>query len=181
MPELKRLHRSVMDPNNDTDQEDGISLQPLDIDEQEELIRLLETGNSKRNSLYVSILTAIYSICEISLIWKTRNSMGKEFWFYGLGCISIALSIIGIRYEMVTDFQVFMTSQVQINNMAVQRYNVVILILVEWLALTELTLGIVSQIPFFLFLVSILMKKWVRSMEGEISSLHGMKYKYKSA
>ncbi|CAR29547.1 hypothetical protein ZYGR_0AD02290 [Zygosaccharomyces rouxii] len=182
MPELKRIHRSVMDPDNNTDDgEDAIPMQPLDIDEQEDLIQQLEKGNSKRNHLYVNVLTGIYAICGLSFLCQTRKSLGKEFWVYGLGCISMALSIVSVRYEIVTDFQVFMTSQVQMNNIALQRFNVAVLVLVEWLALTELPLGMVSQIPLFLFFVSILTKRWVRSMENEITSLRGLKYKYKSA
>ncbi|GAV55841.1 hypothetical protein ZYGR_0AZ00120 [Zygosaccharomyces rouxii] len=182
MPELKRIHGSVMDPHNhNDDDEDAFPMQPLDIDEQEELIQRLEKGNSTRNRLYVNVLTGIYAICGILFLFQTRKSKGKEFWVYGLGCISMALSIIGVRHEIVTDFQVFMTSQLQVNSIAIQRFNIAVLVLVEWLAFTELPLGMASQVPLFLYVVSILTKRWVRSMESEISSLRGMKYKYKSA
>ncbi|GCE98615.1 hypothetical protein ZYGM_004636 [Zygosaccharomyces mellis] len=180
MPEFKRNHGSVMDPDNHSDN-DTCLMMPLDIDDQEELIQQLEKGNTKRNHLYVNTLTGIYTICGISFLYQIRRSEGKKFWVFGLGCASIALSIMGVRHEIINDFQVLMSSQFQVSHLVIQRFNVAILALVEWLALTELPLEIVFQVPLFLFVVSILSKRWVRSMESEITGLRGMKYKYKSA
>lgn len=182
MPELQLVHRSVMDPdNNADDEEDALPMQPLDIDEQEELIQNLEKGNSKRNLLYVNALTGVYAFIGISFLYMMKKCEGKESWIYGLGCLSIVLSNIDVRHETITNFQVFMTSRLQMGNVVIRRLNIAILILVEWLIFNELPLGLTSQVPLFLFVVSILSKRWVRSMEDEISVLRGMKYKYKSA
>lgn len=181
MPELKRLHRYTVNSHIFSDDDDGLLMQPMDTEEQEELIQQLEKGNAIRNRRYVNALTAIYIICGLLFLLQMQRTHGKEFCLYTMGVLGIALSVISLRYEMVTDYRMFVTSQVYIDNCAVRMSNVVVLILMEWLALTDLPLKSLSQLPFLLFIVSLLVRKWSKSMDSELNSLRNMKYKYKNA
>ncbi|SJM85205.1 uncharacterized protein ZBIST_2104 [Zygosaccharomyces bailii] len=181
MPELKRLHRPAIVSSAFKDDDEDFPMQPMDTEEQEELIQRLEKANSSRNSRYMNILTILYAVSGFLFLLLMLRVHGKEFFLYAMGFFSITLSLISLRYETATDYRMFTVSHIYVNNYVVRTSNVILLVLVEWLAFATSSLKGLSQLPFLLFIVSILMRKWSKSMESELSSLRSMKYKYKNA
>ncbi|AQZ17151.1 YGR016W [Zygosaccharomyces parabailii] len=181
MPELKRLHRSAIASSAFKDDDEDFPMQPMDTEEQEELIQKLEKANTSRNSCYMNILTTLYVISGLLFLLLIQRGHGKEYFLYTMGFFSITLSVTSLRYETATDYRMFTVSQVYVNNYVVRTSNVILLVLVEWLAFATSNLKGLSQLPFLLFIVSILMRRWSKSMESELSSLRSMKYKYKNA
>lgn len=181
MPELRRLNRSAIAFGDSKDDDEGFSMQPMDTEEQEELIQNLEKANASRNSCYMNILTTLYAVSGLLFLFLIQRVHGKEFFLYTMGFCSIILSVISLRYETATDYRMFTVSQIYVNNYVVRTSNVILLVLVEWLAFATSNLKGLSQLPFLLFIISVLMRKWSKSMESELSSLRSMKYKYKNA
>ncbi|KAG0669967.1 hypothetical protein C6P41_001454 [Kluyveromyces marxianus] len=85
MSRLRKFEHQVLqhmldDSDNDIiGDEDGVSFYPLDITEQEDLIRRLELRNSSKNGTYLKILTFAYLIvCGMFILLATRIRRDNE-------------------------------------------------------------------------------------------------------
>mgnify|MGYP003365970472 CR=1 FL=1 len=166
--------------------DDGDSvLGPMDTDEQEELIQKFELSNRTRNKRYVNILSLCYMLCSgVFLLLATKTS-GKEMAMFVLSTQSIICSMINVRYELVNDFVLFHKVKLHIENSTLEKMNLVLVLLVEWIGLAhcehDLVIKIFIQMPLILFLIAIFIKNWSRDMGDQLNLLRGMKYKYKNA
>lgn len=169
----------------DSEDDNEISILPMDTEDQEELIQKFELSNSVRNKRYVNILSLSYLVCSgLFLILATKRS-GKEASFLVMGAQSIICSMITVRYELTTDYIVFKRLKLHVDNSRIQKLNLVLLVLIEWIGLTlfqgSLTSQMFCQLPILLFMMAFFLNRWARDMEEELNQLRGMKYKYKDA
>lgn len=189
MSRLRRFNRRIFRDGTgigvDSEDDNEISILPMDTEEQEELIQKFELSYNVRNKRYVNILSLSYLICSgLFLIFGTKRS-GKEASFLVMGAQSIICSMITIRYELTSDYVVFKKLKLHVDNSRIQKLNLVLLVLIEWIGLTHfqgsLTSQMFCQLPILLFMMAFSVNRWARDMEEELNQLREMKYKYKNA
>ena len=116
MSRLRKFEHQVLqhmldDSDNDIiGDEDGVSFYPLDITEQEDLIRRLELRNSSKNGTYLKILTFAYLIvCGMFILLATRIRRDNELMrsyrrIFLFSAQSISCSVITLRYEFFNNY-----------------------------------------------------------------------------
>ena len=158
---------------------------PMDIDDQEFLIKKFEVRNYRSNQAIINVLNILYLIAAGFFLFMSFRAPSRQTAsilvadFY-----SILSTCVTLRYEIRNDYQIFRNIKLTLGNSTVNILNGIVLTLVLWISLTrfegEYLLQFLFQIPLFIYLITILLKKWAKEMELELSELRELKYKYKS-
>ncbi|QLG73267.1 hypothetical protein HG535_0E03510 [Zygotorulaspora mrakii] len=184
MSRLRKFDRNIL-WNGASDTDDNQLMGPLDTEEQEELIQKFELSNTARNKGYVNILSLCYMMCSGVFLILASNKSGKEKVMFALCTQALICSMINVRYELRNDFIIFRKIKVHIENSTLQRTNVILIVLIEWIGLAHFEdhtmIKIFVQLPLILFVTAILIKNWSRDMADQLNQLRKMKYKYKNA
>ncbi|SCU97010.1 LAME_0F18206g1_1 [Lachancea meyersii CBS 8951] len=190
MSRLRRFNRSVLDKVNGNDGDDsGILMHPLDEEEQEEYVSDLELRNNSSNNQAVQILSVAFVVCcgvFLSLLMKVRKLDGDTMTYKRLLLFSInstICSLITLRYDIIKDFKVSRSISVRITTRRIDAVNCILLLLISWEVsekVDKYSLGVLLHVPLMLFGVSQVSKRWMDQLDNEISSLRGLKYKYKN-
>ncbi|CEP61033.1 uncharacterized protein LALA0_S02e05248g [Lachancea lanzarotensis] len=197
MSRLRRFNKGVLDKvhgNSNYDDDDGeIPIHPMDVEEQEEFIGNLELRNNASNNRTVQILSVAYVICcgvFLSLLVRvkklgkdngTSNSTHKRLFLFAIN--SIICSLITLRYEIIKDVSISRAVGVRVNNARINAVNCTLLLLISWEVVDKVekaTMQALFHVPLVLFVLSQVSKRWMNQLQMEISSLRGLKYKYKN-
>ena len=158
---------------------------PMDIDDQEFLIKKFEVRNYRSNQAIINVLNILYLIAAgLFLYMSFRAPSRQTASILVANFYSILSTCVTLRYEIRNDYQIFREIKLTLGNSTVNILNGIVLTLVLWISLTrfegEYLLQFLFQIPLFLHLITILLKKWAKEMELQLSELRELKYKYKS-
>lgn len=158
---------------------------PMDIDDQEFLIKKFEVRNYRSNQAIINALNILYLIAAgLFLYMSFRAPSRQTASILVANFYSILSTCVTLRYEIRNDYQIFRKIKLTLGNSTVNILNGIVLTLVLWISLTrfegEYLLQFLFQIPLFLHLITILLKKWAKEMELQLSELRELKYKYKS-
>lgn len=196
MSRLRKVDRAVLRDLLEEDDDDesyrDISFLPIGTEEQEDMIHKFELRNSEKNDNYLQILTLVYLFfCGIFIVLTTRVQRTelevtscKRIMLFSIQ--SIAYSLINLRYEFIHDF--FRSHRFKIgvtfSNKGLNILNLVMLILLTWIVLNQVASGLLKiffHVPHVLFIISIVVKRWMSAVDLELYQLRSLHHKFKSA
>ncbi|AET41177.1 uncharacterized protein Ecym_7348 [Eremothecium cymbalariae DBVPG len=190
MSRLRKFNQQVLSyTRGEMEHEDGAEFFPLDIDEQDELIKSFEMRNIAKNERYFTYLGIFYLVCcGMTLFLATgakRSRLPEKYQRVLLVSVqSIACSFINLRYSMITHIFLRWGVLFKISNRTINIINIVILVMTSWLASNSaesFKVGIMLHLPHVLFLISVIVKGWMLSMDKELEQLKTLRYKFKNA
>lgn len=195
MSRLRKFEHQVLqhmldDSDNDIiGDEDGVSFYPLDLTEQEDLIRRLELRNSSKNGTYLKILTFAYLIvCGMFILLATRIRRDNELMrsyrrIFLFSAQSISCSVITLRYEFFNNYFTRRRINFFLTSKRLNILNFTLLIFLLWIINSQdgpMAITLLCYVPHLLFVTTIFVKRSMSSIESDLGLLRTLHYKFKN-
>ncbi|AMD22357.1 HGR018Cp [Eremothecium sinecaudum] len=196
MSRLRRFNDSVLkfSQNGNDDRRgshyfDEVDFLPLDTDEQEQLIQKIELSNSTKNDKYLRRLGFLYLLCgggmlALATAMKMHQSFSKYRLLLLVSVQSIGCSFVYLRYSAVWHILQRFRIPFNIDSRAINIINMSILLTITWVVSgknNNYSALVLLHIPHLLFIIAILVTRWVATIDTDIKMLRSSKYKFKNA
>lgn len=171
------------------DKDDGIYY-PIDYEEQEELITKFQLHNSVKNDKILKLLSIIYLLFCGGFFLMISNpklnhipEISNNKRIILLSIQSICCSLISLRYELINYRFTLRGFQFRLNNSNLSYLNIILLVLLSWIIFEKIDSNFwrsLFHLPHLLLLVSFCIKHWIASINEDLETLKGLKYKFKN-